>query len=377
MRAADVLELALEFGFDLAGIAPLAPPKGAGHFERWLAAGHHADMAWLERQRERILDPRRILPEGKSILVLGAGHAREATRLSDGARVARYATGRDYHNVLGKRLAKLVRRLRQARVIDHSRAIVDAGPILERSHAAEAGLGFESKAANLLHPRFGPWFFLAELLVDLELDPTPTPPAGSCGTCTACIDACPTGAIRAPGEVDARLCISYHTIENRGAVPHAVREQLGPWVFGCDICSEVCPWGAGAPDQAEAYGTHAQVAEGSLIDWLKTPEADFRQRFEGSPLKRPHRRGLARNAALVLAELPSEEGRDALEASLGDPDPEVRAASFWSLTRLEPEPGTARALDAARSRESSAAVADDMLESLERRASPSRTRRGT
>lgn len=332
-RAQQVLELALEQGFDLVGIAPLRPPRAAPRFEQWLVAGRQADMAWLEEHRARILDPRLSLSGGKSLLVLGLGHSRAPVVGRDGARVARYAAGRDYHNVLGRKLRKLAGALRARGLLGEWKKVVDAGPLLERSHAAEAGLGFESKAANLLHPRFGPWFFLGELLLDVELSPTPTPPPGSCGTCTACLDACPTAAILEPGVVDARLCLSYHTIENRGPIPHALRAHLGGWLFGCDVCSEVCPWGADAPDLASRFGTHPALAEGGAAEWVGLTEPRFQHEFEGSPLRRTGRDGLARNAALVLGNLPSEAGRAALEAALADPAPLVREAAYWSLAR--------------------------------------------
>ena len=253
-----VLEMALDAGFDLAGVAPLRPPRDAGHFERWLANDHHAGMEWLARNADRITDPGQILPAGRSMLVVGLGHSRPAVALEDGARIARYAAGRDYHNLIGKRLRKLVARLRREGLASDARSIVDAGPLLERSHAEEAGLGFLSKAANLLHPTFGPWFFLGEVLLDTELEPTPEAmPVGSCGTCTACIDACPTAAIVEPGSIDSRLCISYWTIEHRGSVPEELREPVGEWAFGCDVCSEVCPWGHKAPDLGDRYPSAA------------------------------------------------------------------------------------------------------------------------
>ncbi len=330
---ASVLELAREVGFDLAGIAPLRPPKDASRFEAWLLGGRHADMSWLEDNRERILDPRRILPEGRSILVVGLAHARAKVEVAGGGRVARYAAGRDYHNVMGRMLAKLARRLREAGLVGRSRRIVDAGPLLERSHAAEAGLGFASKAANLLHPRFGPWFFLAELILDADLEPTTGPAPGSCGTCTACLDACPTGAILEPGLVDARTCISYQTIENRGVVPAELRPKIGPWAFGCDVCSEVCPWGQRAGDFAERFGTHPALAEMGLVEWVEAGEG-LSERLSGSPLQRPRRAGLARNAAIVLGNSPSEAGRRALLRALTfDPAAIVREAAAWSLAR--------------------------------------------
>jgi epoxyqueuosine reductase len=332
-RTEEVLELARELGFDLAGVAPLGPPPRALQFEAWLREGFHADMTWLEKQRQHILDPRLLLEGGKSLLVVGLGHSRAACATAGGARVARYAAGRDYHNVIGRKLRRLAKGLRARGLLGQWRKVIDAGPLLERSHAAEAGLGFESKAANLLHPSFGPWFFLGELLVDVELEPTPLPPAGSCGTCTACLTACPTGAIVAPGVVDARRCISYQTIENRGPIPHELREPVGPWVFGCDVCSEVCPWGERAPDLAPRFGLHPALENGGPARWLGLSEAEFEARFEGSPLRRPRRPGLARNAALVLGNRPSDEGRRALAEAGSDPSPVVREAAFWGLAR--------------------------------------------
>jgi epoxyqueuosine reductase len=290
-------------------------------------------MRWLEEQRERILDPRLSLAGGRSLLVLGLGHSRAPVELADGARVARYAAGRDYHNVVGRRLRRLAGELRRRGWLGQWKKVVDAGPLLERSHAAEAGLGFESKAANLLHPRFGPWFFLGELLLDVELEPSPPIPAGSCGSCTACLTACPTAAIVAPGVVDARRCISYHTIENRGQVPHALRAAVSSWAFGCDVCSEVCPWGEHAPDLAARFGLHPALERGSLSAWLGLPAERFEEAFSGSPLRRAGRDGLTRNAALGLARRPSEAGRAALAAALDDRAPLVREAAYWTLAR--------------------------------------------
>ncbi len=362
------LEIAHEVGFDLAGVAPLRPPAAAQRFREWLAAGRHAGMAWLERQRERILDPESQLRGGRSILVLGLSHARGAVRLAGGGRVARYAAGRDYHNRVRKLLRKLAGRLRAAGLGGRARSVVDSGPLFERSHAAEAGLGFESKAANLLHPRYGPWFFLGELLLDAELAPTPGPPPGSCGTCTACLDACPTGALVAPGVLDARLCISYHTIESRAPVPEPLRERLGGWAFGCDVCSEVCPWGLHpAPGEAAGLGTHGAVERLDLADWLATPAAAFEERFRASAFLRPGRAGLARNAALALAWAPSERGRDALLAALEDPAPLVREAAGWSLARAHgADAGARAALERALAREADPAARAGLAASLGR-----------
>ena len=368
-----MLEAATEAGFDLVGIAPLEPPRDGPRFEAWLQAGHHGEMEWLERQRPRILDPGQILPQGRSMLVVGLGHSREPVELEQGGRIARYAAGRDYHNWMGKRLRGLARRLAREGLIDRSRSIVDAGPLLERSHAEQAGLGFSSKAANLLSPRFGPWFFLGELILDAQLTPSTSPASGSCGTCTACIDACPTGAILAPGLVDSPTCISYLTIEKRGAIPTELRAQIGDWAFGCDVCSEVCPWGRKAPDLAQRFGTHAAVRETRLTDWLSVdPDgafgtARFPTTFEGSALRRPGAAGLARNAAIVLGNRPTEAGREALlEALRGHSSPVVREAAAWALARGHArDPGVSGELASALQRETQAQARAGMARSLD------------
>jgi epoxyqueuosine reductase len=352
-----VLELAQDSGFDLAGLAPLRRPRAGHHFETWLAAGHHGEMDYLERNRGRILEPQGLLPTGRTILSLGLAHSRPGVHLADGSRVARYAAGADYHNLLRRRLRKLARRLRGEGLIHDFRQVVDAGPLMERSHAAEAGLGFESKAANLLHPVFGPWFFLGELILDADLVPTeaPAPPSASCGSCTACLDACPTGALRSPGVVDARACISYQTIENPGPIPHELRAAHGDWAFGCDICSEVCPWGQSAPDLGERFGLHPALAEDQgVLSWIEAPDGDlgaFAEHWNGSPMQRPRREGLARNAAIVLGNRPSESGRRALLRALSfDPSAMVRGSAAWALGQGHGEDsGTRPALESARS----------------------------
>ena len=334
--SARVIEMAHEEGFDLVGLAPLAAPRDGDRFRAWLQDGRHGSMDYLERNQERILAPHQDRTSPHTLLIVGLGHSRLAGQLQDGARVARYALGRDYHNWMGKALKRLGKKLRAEGLVTRAQPRVDAAPLMERSHAAQAGIGVPSKAANLLHPRFGPWFFLGELILDVELPPTEESPNLSCGTCTACIDACPTGALTDPGRLDARLCISYQTIENRGSVPMEMRESHGNWLFGCDICSEVCPWGHKAPDLAERFGTHRSVESVSLVSLLNPGQSDasFADQFNGSAISRPKRHGLARNAALVLGNQPSEVGRVALLQSLKlDPSPIVRETSAWALAR--------------------------------------------
>ncbi len=370
-RGERAIELARDVGFDLAGIAPCAPPPDAARFEDWLDRGHHGGLAYMARDRARILDPRLLLPSGKSILVVGFAHSRPAVDLADrglpgGGRVARYAAGRDYHNRMLKMLRRLARRLKQEGLGDLRRPVADAGPVLERSHAARAGIGFLSKAANLLHPRFGPWFFLGELLIDSELEPTPVPPAGSCGSCRACIDACPTGAILEPGRVDAGKCISFHTIESSELSPRPIRERIGPWAFGCDVCSEVCPWGHSAPDTSAKWGDSPSLVEGGLLRWLAQTEP--RPAWaEATALRRPGEAGLARNAAIALAHAPSEAGRDGLLGALSShPSAMVRAASAWSLARAHaPDEGVVRAIEGSLVREPDPVAEADIRASLD------------
>ncbi len=332
------MDCAREVGFDLAGIAPLEPPPDGQRFSQWLDQGLHAGMSYLERDRQRVLDPRGLLAGRPGfLLVVGLAHSRAAVKLPGGGRVARYAAGRDYHNVVLGMLRKLRRRLTARGVrtaLAQSRTVVDAGPLMERSHAAQAGLGFRSKAANLLHPSFGPWFFLGELALEGEFEPTRDPPTGSCGTCRACIDACPTAAIGTAGEVDANRCISYLTIEHRGSIPHALRPALGEWLFGCDICSEVCPWGSAAPDTSARWG-ESPAARAPLETWLTPHSAqEWSILLAGSPMQRAGRESLARNAAIVLGNRPRPESREVLLQALSfDPSPVVREAAAWALER--------------------------------------------
>jgi epoxyqueuosine reductase len=342
VQADDLLDAALAAGADAAGFAPLAPPPDAQRLEAWLAAGRHAGMGWMERQAERLKDPRGLVEGPGILLVVAVAHGRAPVEIGGGGRVARYAAGRDYHQWLGKRLRKLAKRFERGQ----ARSVVDAGPLLERSHARVAGLGFPSKAANLLSRPFGPWFFLGELAfvwrgpepefgrarlasgaaTDLSL--------GSCGSCRACLDACPTGAILTPGEVDAGRCISYQTIENRAAAPVELRAAMGAWVFGCDVCSEVCPFGAKAVDQSARFGTHPEVTAGGLVVWLRAALAGAPpERLQGSPLGRAGWQGLGRNAAIALGNLPSEAGREALLAALEAPEALLREVAAWALAQ--------------------------------------------
>ncbi|HXU89300.1 MAG TPA: tRNA epoxyqueuosine(34) reductase QueG [Methylomirabilota bacterium] len=294
-----VKERALELGFDRVAVGAAAPPPHGEAFERWLDAGYAGDMEYLHRGRAERLDPGRLLPGWRSVVAVALNYAR---RDDDPAwrGVARYARGRDYHGVIRPRLEALKEVLRAAAGPDvRSRASVDTSAVLERGLAAAAGLGWMGKNTNLIAPGLGSYFFIGIVLTTARLAPD-SPLPDRCGTCTACLDACPTGAFVGPYMLDARRCISYLTIEHRGDIDPSLHRAIGGWIFGCDVCQEVCPWNRHAPPthDAELLGGTPPGAPEVLA---ALTDGDFRERFRGSALKRARREGLARNARIVLA----------------------------------------------------------------------------
>jgi len=295
---ATVKERALELGFDRVAVGGAGPPRHGAAFERWLDAGYGGQMAYLSRGRAARLDPERLLPGWRSVVAVALNHA---PRRDDPAwrGVARYARGRDYHRVIRPRLHALKDVLRTAGGADvRSRASVDTSAVLERSLAASAGLGWTGKNTNLIAPGLGSYFFIGIVLTTAELAPDAEIP-DRCGTCTACLDACPTGAFVAPYTLDARRCVSYLTIEHRGDIDESLHSGVGGWLFGCDVCQEVCPWNRHAPparDPALAPGE----PPGSPESLIAMTEEAFRERFRGSAIKRARREGLARNARIVV-----------------------------------------------------------------------------
>lgn len=339
----DALATEVErLGFALVGVAPVEPAGHgwyAPHAERlkaWLAAGHHADMQWIaERAAERIM-PGQLMPDVQSAVALWMDHRCPTPERPDGrvtGRVAAYAWGRDYHNVARKALKKLRRWFVERWPDIKSYACVDTGPVLERAFAARAGVGWIGKSTMLIHPQRGTFGTLAVLFVDRAL------PAGEahpyrCGTCTACIDDCPTDAISAAG-VDARKCISYWTIEHRGVIPADLRPHFGDWVFGCDICQDVCPWNNRAERADPAlWKPKPDHAWPDLVDWITTPAAELKARLVGSPIQRPGVSGLRRNALIAIANLRAHEALPAVRQALRDPDPVVRATAVWTARVL-------------------------------------------
>lgn len=338
--AADLRAEALSLGFCRVGIAGAGPPPHHDAFERWLAAGLAGVMQpWLERHEplRRSLDA--ILPAARSVVMLATDHAigdgPAAEPLPPGhGRVARYARGDDYHGLLRDRLNTLAAWLEAAAPGHRARGVVDSAPLAERDFAWLAGLGWIGKNTMLIDPRAGSYFLLSALVTDLPLPVDKPLATDHCGTCTACLDACPTQAFPAPGVLDATRCISSATIEDHGPLPAPLRAGLGEWVFGCDVCQEVCPWNRHAPGSTEpAFRPRSGMASLLLADVLRLDEPAFRARFRGAPILRAKRHGLLRSAAIALGNRPHPAAFGSLVEALGDPDPVIRGAAAWALGR--------------------------------------------
>lgn len=329
---------AYALGFDLAGIARLGEMPTAAAFERWLAQGYAGTMHYLERGAEARRDARRPYPGVRSAVVVALEYG---GRQPPGP-VARYARGDDYHDVMTERLRALHRWLEGAcGAAVHGKPYVDTGPVLERDLARQAGLGWFGKNAMLISPRHGSFLLLGALFVDLDLAPDAPFEAERCGTCRRCIEACPTEAIVADGVVDARRCISYLTIELRESIPVELREKMGGWIFGCDVCQEVCPWNVrfagGLPEDSPFRPRNALLGDDArqiARDLLAMSPEEFSGAFRKSPMKRAKLRGLKRNAAVVLGNTGAAEDTVVLERALDDPEPLVREHVEWALGRI-------------------------------------------
>lgn len=333
--------IAHELGFDLVRFGPADPGEHGTHFAHWLEQGRHGEMTFLEQNRERILAPQSWRAGVRSAIALAVDYGGPAGELPGGGRVARYAVGRDYHRWLRERVFSLRERLEAAGLPHGSmNGGTDAVPVLERALAVRAGIGFLAKSAMVISPTHGPYLQLAELLTGEELPPDP-PAAGSCGSCTACLDACPTQAITAPFQIDARRCLSYTTIEQRGFVAPELREKQGEWLFGCDVCLEVCPFtrksarrdlvGEARPRELRP---HAIVQQWTLLDVLAMDEARYQHEFVGTAMRRATRSGLRRNAAIVLGNRGDDAALPALYAALRDDEPIVRGHAAWAIGRI-------------------------------------------
>jgi epoxyqueuosine reductase len=343
-RATELARLtkahAYALGFDLVGITALGPAATAPAFDAWVEAGRAGTMAYLERGAARRHDTRLPLPGTTHAIVVGMDYGgREPS-----GPVARYARGDDYHDVMESRLRELQRRLERdtGRAV-HGKPYVDTGPLLERDLARRAGLGWFGKNTNLINPQRGSFFFLGALVVDVELATDAPFEADRCGTCTRCIEACPTQAITAPRELDARRCISYLTIELREEIPVELRESIGELLYGCDVCQEVCPWNERfaryAPYESPMQPRAALAGKDARTlarELLSMSQEQFSAAFKNSPMKRAKLRGLKRNATVVLGNVGTVEEVPALWHALEDPEPVVREHAAWALGRLEP-----------------------------------------
>jgi epoxyqueuosine reductase len=313
-----IKEQARALGFDLVGVAPLAPSAYGTFYERWLARGYAGEMAYLARPDAvaKRRDPRLVLPEARSVVVVALNYFQGTAPPAASAggrrgRVARYAWGDDYHDLMWARLEGLAAFV-EAQVgqpVAHRR-YVDTGPLLERELAARAGLGWIGKNTMLINPRRGSWLFLGELLLALDLEYDPPFTVDHCGSCTRCIEACPTGCILPERTLDASRCISYLTIELKsGKMPPPLRPLVGRWVFGCDVCQEVCPWNRFArPTGEAAFRPRPSLPEPDMEELLALDDEAFRRRFHGSPILRAGRRGLQRNAAVALGNIAEDRG---------------------------------------------------------------------
>jgi epoxyqueuosine reductase len=329
---------AARLGFSLTGVAPAVSPGGTARFDEWLAAGYAGQMHYLADRREAYEHPRHVLDGVRSVVMLALEYRSDepvAPQPGEG-RISRYAWGTaDYHDLIRDRLHQLADTLRECVPDANVRGVVDTAPLMEREFAQLAGLGWIGKHTLLLNRDRGSWFFLAALLTDIELTYDEPHQTDHCGTCRACLDACPTDAFPQPYVLDASRCISYLTIELKDAIPTELRSGMGEWLFGCDVCQEVCPWNSHAEPRRQPL--FEPLPENNPLDLIALFELDddaFRARFRHTPLWRPKRRGILRNAAIVLGNHPTPVAVPALIRGLNDEEPLVRGASAWALGRF-------------------------------------------
>jgi epoxyqueuosine reductase len=331
-------------GFALAGVAPATAADGFDRLHDWLQQGFAGTMDYMSRHADARRHPSSIVPQVRAVVMVGMNYKADEDEPPTGpGKVARYARGADYHGVLRDRLKRLLGWLQSERPGCRGRAVVDTAPLLERDFARRAGLGWFGKNTMLLNKRLGSYFFLGALLVDVELRPDAAHTASHCGTCTRCLDACPTAAFVAPGVLDARRCISYLTIEHRGDVADDLRPRLDGWIFGCDVCQEVCPWNRKAPaGGVPELQPRPDLEVLDLHEVLRLSEDDFRARFRGTALMRAGRSGLLRNAALLLGTAGDPAALPVLREALADGEETVQEAARWAIEQITGFPSRAR-----------------------------------
>ena len=330
---------ALALGFDDCHFTTAAPPESAPHLQSWLSEKRHGEMNWIERNAAKRVDPQLVLPNARSVICLAVSYHlnTEPSTVSrqPSGEVARYARYTDYHNVLAEKLKSLSAFVDQSSANVRSLWYMDTGPVLERDFAQRAGLGFVGKHTNVISRKLGNWIFLAEILTTLELEPD-APEKNRCGSCSRCIAACPTNAITAPFQLDARLCISYLTIELKGSIPIELRPLIGNRIYGCDDCLAACPWNKFARE-GSLMKPHARndLAAPDLIELLQIDEAGFKTRFAGTPMLRTKRRGMLRNVCVALGNVGNLSAIPSLKKACEDSEPLIAEHAQWAITQIE------------------------------------------
>lgn len=332
-----LVSFAREIGFDSCRVAASSSPRYAHEFRNWLSEGEHGEMSYMERWEEKRCNPQKVLPGAKSMVVLTlnyfqGGAANRTAATAKTGRIARYAWGDDYHDLIANKLDKIDEFLREFG--GQQKCYVDTGPVLERDYAAQAGVGWHGKSTMLIDERLGTWFFLAEVLTTLKL-PSDEPVPDRCGTCERCMKACPTGAITAPHRLDARRCISYLTIELKGSIPLDLRPLVGDRIYGCDDCLDACPWNRFAQVSREAAFSARPTTVGMpLRDCLSLSNDQFCVLFRNSPIKRIKRRGFLRNVCVALGNVGDPTDLAALERATADPEPLIAEHAKWAIQQI-------------------------------------------
>ena len=335
-----IFDKAMQLGFVACGFARAdAVPEAGDALKQWIAAGHHGEMGWMEARADQRASPAGLWPDAKSVIALAMSYAPATDPLAladtpDRGRISVYAQGRDYHKTVKQALKALARFIVAAAPSD-LKLFVDTAPVMEKPLSAAAGLGWQGKHTNLLNRTHGNWLFLGVIYTSLELEPD-EPASDHCGSCTACIDACPTGAITGPHRIDARKCISYLTIEHAGPIPHEYRAAIGNRIYGCDDCLAVCPWNrfAGEAQANQAFAPRAELVAPALADLLALDDAKFREMFAGSPIKRIGVARMTRNCLIAAGNSRDAGLEPAVEKHLASEDPVVADAAAWAMERL-------------------------------------------
>ena len=318
---------ALSMGFDVFGVAPIDADVKADYFKKWIADGMHGEMEWMAKDTERRTEVTRVLPEARSIIVVGLNYYQPQP--NPNYQIAKYALGQDYHNVITKKLRKLCTVMRA--LGGAQKPYVDTGPVLEKPIAVAAGLGWQGKSTIVLQPKFGTWLFLGIIITTLEIESS-SPAPDRCGSCTKCITACPTSAIIAPYKLDARKCLAYLTIEHKGPIPLEYRKALGTRIFGCDDCLDVCPWNKWAKETKEnKFKARPQPALKETLSWT---EEDFLNQFRGTPVKRLGLLRWWRNALTVMGNTGTPGDLEAIGRLVNHADPMVSEHACWARDQI-------------------------------------------